>query len=192
MSRLSVATAALFLMTACAGLPFFQKSPRRLDAEEAITRVCGAEKPSRAELEMQGTQYDGHTVSGRLLIGAATGHICLDKRLIVNASVNVDSVQDCATGLPVTFIHADHFPKPPRTEDLLLLPPGYWYGRQTHLWLFSSNLGLHGPDCIEVGLSIFTAREASLGRFTVRAALPVPPADAPSDVQPPPDGGSAP
>jgi hypothetical protein len=195
MSRLALATVALLLMTACAGFPFFPKSKQPLDEEDAIKRVCGAEEPSRAELEMRDTQYDGYTLSGRLLVGAAAGRICLDKRLIVNASVNVDSVQDCSTGLPVTFIHADHFPKPPRPEELVLLPPGYWYGRQIHLRLFSPILGLRGPDCVEVVLSIHPARDASLGRLTLRAALPPDPAsptEAPTDVQPSPDAGNVP
>lgn len=195
MSRLALATAPLFLMTACAGFPFFNKSKPQLSEEETLRLVCGAQEPSRAELELQGIQYDGHTFSGRLLIGAASGRLCLDKRLIENVSVNVDSVRDCATGLPATFIHADYFPKPPRPEDLVLLPPGYWYGRQIRLRLFSPLLGQRGPDCIEVALSISPARGPSLGRLALRATLPSAPAapvESPTDVQPSPNPESVP
>lgn len=160
----------LCLMTGCAGFPFLHESKPRLTEQGTAQLVCGPEEPVRAELAMQETQYDGHTVSGRLLIGAVAGRLCLDKRLITNVSVNVDSVRDCATGLPATFIHADSFPRPPREEELVALSPGYWYGRQVNLRLFSPLMGQRGPDCVEVRLSVFPARGGSLGQLSVRAA----------------------
>jgi len=194
MNKLTL-TVPLCLMTGCAGLPFFRESKPRLTEQEAAHLVCGPAEPARAELLMQGVQYDGYTLSGRLLIGAVSGRLCLDKRLITNVSVNVNSVRDCTTGLPVTFIHADSFPRPPREEDLVVLPPGYWYGRQVNLRLFSPIMEIRGPDCIDVGLSVSPARDGSLGQLSVRAVLPANPAspvDAPKDAPSSSEPGSVP
>jgi hypothetical protein len=172
MSRLILAAAAPLWMTACTGFPLFQNTKHRQNREDTVALVCGAEEPTRAELVMQAPQYDGYTLSGRLLIGSLEGRLCLDKRLIANVSIDVQSVQDCTTGLPATFILADAFPPPPRENELLVLPPGYWYGRQLQFLLFSPFIGQRGPDCIEAVLSINAARSAPLGQLRVRAARP--------------------
>lgn len=187
-----VATAALLLLPACAGFPSFRK--QRADDASAVAAVCGTEEPTHTELELGNPRYDGETFSGRLLIGAITGRPCLDKRLIGSVSVNVDSVRDCATSLPVTYILADALSRPPREEDLLVLAPGYWYGGPARFRLFSEPLGQRGPDCIEVALSIYSARSTLLGRVSARAERPPAPSSGASTTLEPSqtDGGTPP
>lgn len=101
--------------------------------------LLGARAPlclgvSPAGVKLEDVRYDGETLFGRLTVGAVSGPVLLDKRLIENVSVNVRSAWECTTGLPSTIVHADHFPKPPRGEDLLLLKPGSWYGARVRLW----------------------------------------------------------
>jgi hypothetical protein len=163
MTRLSLVSCFLFLMAACTGVPFW-RTERRLESAET--------GEARAELELQNVQYDGETLSGRLLIGAVSGRLLLDKRLIVNTVVNLDIVRECETGLPPTFMRADAFPRPAREEDLLALEPGHWYGKQIHIPLFSAALGHPGPDCIEATLTFHTVGDKRAGHLTVRATRP--------------------
>jgi hypothetical protein len=119
---------------------------------------------------MQDIRYDGQTLSGRILVGAVKGDIRLDRRLISSASVNVDSVSDCMTGSPVTFLMVDGFPPAPRDEDLLILKPGYWYGTEVRFPIFSERfMGRAGPDCIEADVSLLSYRGEPVGRVHIRA-----------------------
>lgn len=171
MNRILLSSALLLMMTACAGFPFFQKPKQRAFGmtEEDKAAACAATSTARTELEIKEPAYDGQTVSTRILVGVREGRLCLDRRFIVNATVNIDSVRECATGLPPTYILAESFPPPPREEDLLVLTPGYWYGAQVHLPLFSEHLGLIGPDCIEVTLSVFPPNGPRVGPLSIRA-----------------------
>ena len=181
MSRLALMNLLTLVMAACTGAPFW-RAQRRAETGEA-----------RAQLELQNVQYDGETLSGRLLVGAVSSRLLLDRRLIVNTVVNLDIVRECDTGLPPTFMRADALPRPPGEEDLLVLEPGDWYGKQLHIPLFSAALGHPGPDCIEATLTLYAAGDKRAGQLTVRATrLPPTSADAGTPPEPHPSADAGP
>jgi hypothetical protein len=131
-------------------------------------------------LELQDTRYDGWTLSGRLLVTPEEGRLRLDKRLIENAALSTNSVTDCATGQPVEFLEMGVRAKRPREEDVLILEPGYWYGKDIRLPLFAEIPGRQrGPECIEADLMFYALGGKTVGHLHVRAeSSPLPPADA--------------
>ena len=159
-----------------------------------VKRSGSINNPAHAELEMQDVRYDGQTLSGRILVGAVGGNLRLDRRLISSAFVNVDSVADCTTGSPVTFLLVDGFPPAPRDEDLLILKPGYWYGTEVRFPLFSERfMGRAGPDCIEADVSLLSYRGDPVGSARIRAVRPPQsPVDAgaPGDLESSTDAGT--
>lgn len=178
MNQVKLASASFFLlMTACSGIPLFW---RTLTGEESGSATEEVGKNSsdigdhaRAELEMQRIHYDGQTLSGRILVGAVGGELRLDRRFISSTSVNVDSVSDCTTGSPITFLLVDGFPPTPRDEDLLVLKPGYWYGTEVRFPLFSERfMGRAGPDCIDADVSLLSYGGEPVGRAHIRAVRP--------------------
>lgn len=125
--------------------------------------------PVHATLEVHYIRYDGEVLSGRLLIGAESGLVRLDKRLVSRAAVHVNSVLECGSGSPAAFIMADALPPPVRQEDLLILAPGYWYGTTMRFKLFSEHFTGIGPECIEVQLTVFSFEGEALASSRIRA-----------------------
>jgi hypothetical protein len=155
------------LLLGCSGLPFF----RGADAPTSGSKGTATREPppAHAVLELQDTQYDGEYLSGRLLVGVVDGRVTIDKRLIENVSVQVESVSDCMVGQPVAYVEADSFPKPVTEEDLLTLTTGYWYGTQVRFFLFDETLiGKKAPDCIEVALLLRAVDRSVAARLRVR------------------------
>jgi hypothetical protein len=169
------------LLMACASLPAFWRAGR--SAPGGDDAEGGQVPPPRTLLELQDVHFDGEYLSGRLLVGVAEGKVTLDKRLIENASVEVQSVFDCATEQPVGFLEVDSFPRPARSEDLLTLTPGYWYGANVRFLLFDAKFtGRQAPDCIEVALALRGEDGGEKGHLRVRAEQ--------ATRRPPGDGGA--
>jgi hypothetical protein len=132
--------------------------------------VGGAEDSPRAEVMLQDTRYDGQTLSGRLLISPVEGRLRLDKRLIESASLSTKAVRDCATGQPVEFLVMDVFARRPQEEDVLVLGPGYWYGKDIRIPLFAEILnGRRSPECIEAEIVFHALGGKAATRLHVRA-----------------------
>jgi hypothetical protein len=162
-----IAWGALLLL-GCAGLPFFRGTDDAASGGEGAKKHAAS--PAQVVLELQDTAYDGEYLSGRLLVGVADGQVTLDKRLIENVSVQVESVSDCVVGQPVAYVEADFFPKPATEEDLLTLTVGYWYGTRVRFFLFDEKLiGENAPGCIEVALALRAVDRSVAGRLRVRA-----------------------
>ena len=124
--------------------------------------------------------YDGQELSGRFLVGAISTPVTLDRRLIENVSLVIDSVSDCASGQPVEFLVMDVLPPPAAADDLLVLQADHWYGVDTRFPLFNEKLsGQPGPDCIDVAFSFHLPRSRAGrrgdARIEVRAARPLAP-----------------
>ncbi|MFP2901602.1 hypothetical protein [Corallococcus sp. 4LFB] len=134
---------------------------------------------ARPLIEFQSPHYDGSTLSGRILVGAAEGAITVDRRLVENSSLEVTAVLDCATAQPVEFLVADRFPSPARAEDLLGLEPGYWFGADVDFPLFDEQLnGKRGPDCIDLTLALHPKHPTSPVTTTLRVTRPMEEPDA--------------
>lgn len=130
----------------------------------------GAEDPPRAEVMLQDTRYDGWTLSGRLLISPVEGRLRLDKRLIESASLSTKAVKDCATGQPVEFLVVDVFARHPQEEDVLVLDPGYWYGKDIRIPLFAETPSRRrSPECIEAELVFHALGGKAATHLHVRA-----------------------
>jgi hypothetical protein len=156
MTWLAVASASLCVVTACRGVP----APGR----------AGSEEPSRLELVLQDIRYDGETLSGRLLLSPVDGRLRVDKRLIESASLSTRSVTDCATGQPVEFLVMDVFARRPQEEDVLLLAPGYWYGKNIRIPLFvETPNGRRSPECIEAEIVFHALGGKTAAHLRVRA-----------------------
>jgi hypothetical protein len=123
-----------------------------------------------------------------MLIGVAEGKLTIDKRLIENASIEVVSVKDCATGEAVGFTETDSFPPPASESELLTLAPGYWYGAEVRFLLFAPEFtGTRPPNCVEVAIVYRDEGGHIMGNLNVRtdraensvqdAGMPMPPAE---------------
>jgi hypothetical protein len=136
---------------------------------DASDEARTAEEPPRTELLLQDIRYDGRTLSGRLLLSPVEGRLRLDKRLIESATLTTKSVTDCATRRPVEFMVMDGFAKRPQPEDVLILEPGYWYGKDIQLPLFAESPdGGRGPECIEAELQVHALGGKTAARLRVR------------------------
>lgn len=182
LNRLTIGAALLVVLTACTGFPFFgRRAPSSSDCE-AIRKAWteGTQAPPRTLLEVQDIQYDGLHLSGRILVSPEDGRLCLDRRLIPYIHVEVMSVSDCKHGA-VASIRVDAIAPRARPEDLLVLEPGFWYGRTVRFWLFDEHLGGGlGPECIEAELYLRSGGR-TVARQRIRAERPPVPAA--------PDGG---
>jgi hypothetical protein len=162
------AAALLLSLSACAGFPFLARSVGNASTSDA---PAGARpSSSRALVEMQNIGFDGEALSGRILVGVEEGTLTLDQRLVVNASLQVRSVTDCATGQSVDFLLDDSFPAPAREEDVITLSPGQWYGANVRFMLFDRAFTQKSPpDCIKADIWLRTADGQLAGQLAARA-----------------------
>ena len=191
MKQLKLAPALFLVLVACTGFPPFWKKEAQPDAERAGD-VQSEQPPPHVTLEVDEIRYDGEVLSGRLLIGAESGVVHLDRRLVSRAHVHVNSVFECNSGAPVAFIMADALPPPAREEDLLILEPGHWYGTTVRFKLFSERFTGLGPECIEAQLTVLALEGKVLANSRIRAVRSAAAPDGGTSGGPPstPDEGS--
>jgi hypothetical protein len=126
-------------------------------------------------MEIQDIQYDGWSLSGRVLVSPETGPLRLDKRLVSWFDVEITRVSDCERG-SVMSIHADVFPPLARAENLLILEPGYWYGARVRFGLFNEHFTGLGPECMEADVILLSFDRRRVARQRIRAVRPPVPA----------------
>jgi hypothetical protein len=164
MNRAGLGLASLLVMAACAGLPFWTHEAAGLTPDEALI-------PPRVRVEFQDIQYDGLTLSGRVLISPEERSLRLNKRI----SPDIQAVADCARR-PHARIIMDSFGSGRRPEDLLLLEPGYWYGTTVRFVLFDEHFTGVGPECIDAQLLLSSFDGKLVASVPVRAMRPPRPA----------------
>lgn len=165
MRKLLLAPAGLWLLVSCKGFPLMGRP-----------EVTGAQPPAQAQVELQDIRFDGKALAGRLLVRAVEHDLRLDKRLIESIYLTTESVSDCATGQPLAFVVMDVYARPPSEDDILLLAPGYWYGKDISVPLFTENLhGPSGPACIEAEFAFRALGGETAAHLRVRAERPPPP-----------------
>lgn len=170
-------------LSACQGSPFSRARP----GSDTQAATCPAHETATTRVEFQHTGFDGQTLSGRLLLGTLSGSLCLDRRLIESHTLTVERVLDCASGQPLPFLVVDVRTPPRREEDILLLGPGQWYGRDVSIPLFPQPAsGQPGPGCVDVELSVHALDAANIAKPRLR----VPRATAPESEVPSADGSS--
>jgi hypothetical protein len=145
-------------------------------------------------MELQNVRYDGKELAGRLLVSPATESLCLDERFIEEFALVVNAVTECDTGRDPGFFVMDVLAPSLREEDILVLEPGYWYGKDVSLFLFSERVsGKPSPECIEVEFTFHALNFKNAARLRVRAvrnAQPLPDAGTPTGPSPTPDAGA--
>lgn len=161
MNRFALAIVALSSLTSCANFPFFWRS------EKGSTETEDSGTAPRAHLEFQDVRYDGQSLSGRLLISALESRLRLDKRLITSIALTTESVSECETGKPLPFIEMDVRAARPSAEDILLLEPGYWYGKDVRIPLFTESL--QHPACIDAEFAFHAVGGQTVASVHVRA-----------------------
>ena len=130
-------------------------------------------------MEVQDIQYDGFTISARILVSPEGGSLRLDRRLIPSVDVSMGIFADCERG-SVPSIQMDRFfPPPNRAENLMVLEPGYWYGTTVHFRPFDDHITGIGPECVEATLRLHAFDGSVMVRERIRAVRP-----------PSPDGGT--
>jgi hypothetical protein len=129
-----------------------------------------ARVPPQVRLEVQDIQYDGVELSARVLVSPESGPLRLDRRLIPGFDVELWGVSDCKYGA-VGSIRVDGLVPPARPEDLLVLEPGFWFGRTVQFAPFDTRLGL-GPECVEAYIRLFSFDGKPVARQRIRAVRP--------------------
>jgi hypothetical protein len=173
MNHFMLAAASLLLLVACTGFPFVERnSPGR----GALKRQGTVESkvPPRTVMEIQDIQYDGWTLSGRVLVSPETGPLRLDRRLIPHIHVEIRYVSECERG-SVTSVNVHVIAPKARPEDFLVLEPGYWYGKTVHFRLFDEHFTGLGPECVEATISLVSGGRR-VARQRIRAVRPPVPA----------------
>jgi hypothetical protein len=160
MSRTGLGLASLVVTAACAGLPFWTQDDAKLATDD--TQI-----PPRVRVEFQDVQYDGLVLSGRVLISPEEKSLRLNKRFLPD----IQSVADCARQ-PHARLIMDYFGSMPSAEDLLVLEPGYWYGRTVRFVLFSEHFTGIGPECIDAQLLISSFDGKRVASVPIRAVGP--------------------
>ncbi|QRK11546.1 hypothetical protein JQX13_16610 [Archangium violaceum] len=147
-------------------------------------------------MEVQDIQYDGWTLSGRVLVSPEEGQLRLDRRLTPTIHVKVNYVSDCTYGA-VASIRADIIAPLARPEDLLVLEPGYWYGSTVRFRLFGEHITGLGPECVEADIALRSFDHQLVARQRIRAVRPASmdggtqsDEGTPEEPAPPPDAGS--
>lgn len=171
-NRAACGAVSLFLLAACTGFPFFgtRSSPSSQETlQDGGEEDAGA--PPHTVMELQDLHYDGWTLSGRLLISPEAGPLRLDRRLIPSIDVDVKRVSECEHG-SVSSIHADVFAPENRKENLLVLGPGYWYGRTVRFGLFDEHLTGPGPECVEADVVLLSFDGKPVALQHIRATRP--------------------
>ncbi|WNG51719.1 hypothetical protein F0U60_52135 [Archangium minus] len=160
---------SLLLLVACSGLPLFGRSSAHKGNKNAVG--ADVQVPPRTVMEIQDIHYDGWTLSARLLVSPETGPLRLDRRLIPSIDVDVSRVSECEHG-SVSSIHADVFAPLQRSENLLILNPGYWYGTTVHFGLFDEHFTGLGPECVEADISLRSFDRHVVAHQRIRAVRP--------------------
>jgi hypothetical protein len=171
MNRFKLAAAFLLLMAACTGFPFFGKKSPSPPSRGSLKDEGATESkfPPRTRMEIQDIHYDGWTLSGRVLVSPETGPLRLDRRLTPWGDVEIKRVSECERG-SVPSILLDFFSSGDRSENLLVLNPGYWYGNTVRFWLFDERLtGGLGPECVEADIILRSFDGERVARQRIRA-----------------------
>lgn len=154
---------------------------------DAQSATCPKHEPASARVEFQHAGFDGQTLSGRLLLGTSSGSLCLDRRLIESHTLTVERVLDCASEQPLPLLVVDVRTPPRREEDILLLGPGQWYGRDVVVPLFpQSATGQPRPECVDVELSVHALDAANIAKPRLRVTRAAAPEREPSPTKPTP------
>jgi hypothetical protein len=124
-------------------------------------------------VELQSIHYDGQTLSGRFLVSAQEHDLHLDKRLIESISLTTEAVSECATGRAIPFILLDVYAPRLREEDVLILKPGHWYGKDVRIPLFTESISEQfKPTCIDVEFAFRAPGGKAAASLRVRAVRP--------------------
>lgn len=171
-NRLSLGAVSLLLLAACTGFPFFgRRAPSTSDCETIRNAWrTGTQALPHTVLDVQDIQYDGLSLSTRVLVSPEDGLLCLDKRLIPYIHVEIKRVSDCKHGAVASML-VDVLAPRARPEDLLVLEPGYWYGRTVRFALFDEHLGGIGPECVEADICLASGGR-TVARKHIRAERP--------------------
>jgi hypothetical protein len=172
MNPFKLGLASLLLVSACTGFPFFGKKSSSPPGREAIKdATIGNQVPSRVILEVQDIQYDGFTISARVLVSPEGGPLRLDRRLIPTIHVDMGIIADCTRG-SVLAMRADLIARRARPEDLLVLEPGYWYGSTVRFNPFDEHFTGIGPECVEATIRLLSFDRKIVARQRIRAVRP--------------------
>ncbi|MFL5345979.1 MAG: hypothetical protein ACJ8AT_14405 [Hyalangium sp.] len=145
-------------------------------------------------MEMQDISFDGEDLHGRLLISPVGTELRIDRRLIESGDLTVDSVVKCDTGEALPYVIMDVYARAPREEDILILKPGFWYGKEIRIFLFAEHATHQpNPQCFEAEIEYHALDVKNVARVHIRAERSPPPSpDAGVPIEKPQEGASKP
>jgi len=168
MTPVALTSAALLLLVSCKGVPLLG-----LFGKEPVPEGAATTPPARVRVELQDIRFDGQQLSGRLLLTVEENSLRLDKRLLESVHLTTESVRDCGTGQALPFVVMDVLAPRPRQEDTLVLHPGYWYGKDIRVPLFTESLSQRfHPHCVDVEFSFHPSGAAPVVPLRIRAVRP--------------------
>ncbi len=141
-------------------------------------------KPLRGGVaEFNVTSYDRHALEGRVLVSATIDTLVIDGRLYEWKDVGLEEIRACGKTEPLKYWVMEYLPPPPRPDEIVTLPRGYWHGANLRFPLFDERTTSLGPDCFEAELVV----RARGWRVAARLPIRVVRTDKP---QATPDGGT--
>jgi hypothetical protein len=180
-----IALAFILLMSACASTPGDRGSR---EAEKRPLRGGVA--------EFHVTSYDGSNLKGRVLIGATIDPLVIDGRLLEVKDVDLEKVRACGKMELLEYLAWEAFPPPPRPDEIVTLPRGYWYGANVHFAPFLKKTTGLGPDCFEAELVVRARGWRVAATLPIRVVRtdkpPAPPDGGKEEPKPPPSDAGAP
>jgi hypothetical protein len=148
-----------------------------------------AKKPIRGGVvELHVTSFDTRDLEGRILIGATVDPLVIDRRMIPWTRVELKNTRSCDTKAPLIYWVFESFVEPPKPEDVITVPRGYWWGADVLFQLFDKRQTTE-PDCFEADLVVHDNKGRLAARqpiHVVRTDKPPAPTDSGTEAPKPP------
>ncbi len=161
------------------------------DRERPQTSRSGA-----GSLNSRSPSYDGHDLKGRVLLGATIDTLVIDGRLYDWKDVELEKIRECGKTEPLKYWVMEWLPPPPRPEEIVALPRGYWHGASIRFPLFDERTTGLGPDCFEAELVVRARGLRVAARLPIKVVRtdkpPLTPDGGTEAPEPPPSDAGAP
>jgi hypothetical protein len=130
---------------------------------------AAAKKPLRGGVtEFTVTSFDGETLKGRVLLGATVEPLVIDGRLVEGIDVELKDIRACGTKDVLEHYLFDVDLPPIRSDQIITIRPGYWYGANVSYVLFSKQRSKVLPECFEAELVVGSLDGRDAAKLPIR------------------------
>lgn len=121
-------------------------------------------------LEFALASFDGKIMKGRVLLGASIETFSLDSRLVEDVGIEVRDIRACDKPDRLEYKAFDWVMDAPSPDQIVVLRPGYWYGRDVKFPLFDEQTKPGLPDCFEGKMMAWTLDGRLAATLPIRVA----------------------